>query len=56
MALADEGIDNLEKVVDTLIVIPNQNLFKVADEKTTFTDAFQMADEVLYAGVRASPN
>jgi cell division protein FtsZ len=52
MELADEGISNLEKVVDTLIVIPNQNLFKVADEKTTFTDAFQMADEVLYAGVR----
>ena len=52
MELADEGIDALAQVVDTLIVIPNQNLFKVADEKTTFTDAFQMADEVLYAGVR----
>jgi cell division protein FtsZ len=52
MVLADEGIDALAQVVDTLIVIPNQNLFKVADEKTTFTDAFQMADEVLYAGVR----
>ena len=52
MALADQGIERLADVVDTLIVIPNQNLFKVADEKTTFTDAFQMADEVLYAGVR----
>lgn len=52
MQLADSGIDELKEVVDTLIVIPNQNLFRVANEKTTFTDAFQMADEVLYAGVR----
>ena len=49
--LADEGIDELHRHVDTLIVIPNQNLFRVANEKTTFADAFAMADEVLYSGV-----
>ncbi len=52
MHLAEEGIEELEQYVDTLIVIPNQNLFRVANEKTTFADAFQMADEVLYSGVR----
>merc|ERR1711965_1115541 len=51
MRLADSGIDELQKYVDTLIVIPNQNLFRVANERTTFADAFKMADDVLYAGV-----
>jgi cell division protein FtsZ len=48
---AEEGIAQLEKYVDTLLVIPNQNLFRVANEKTTFADAFAMADDVLRAGV-----
>jgi cell division protein FtsZ len=52
MAMADDGIVELEKYVDTLIIIPNQNLFKIANEKTTFADAFKMADDVLYSGVR----
>ena len=52
MRLAESGIEDLEQFVDTLIVIPNQNLFRVANEKTTFADAFHMADEVLYSGVR----
>ena len=51
MRLADEGIKELQKFVDTLIIIPNQNLFRVANEKTTFADAFAMADQVLYSGV-----
>ncbi|PCJ95069.1 MAG: cell division protein FtsZ [Hyphomicrobiales bacterium] len=51
MALADAGIEELQKHVDTLIVIPNQNLFRIANEKTTFADAFAMADQVLYSGV-----
>jgi cell division protein FtsZ len=51
MAIADAGIQELAKHVDTLIVIPNQNLFRVANEKTTFADAFAMADQVLYSGV-----
>jgi cell division protein FtsZ len=51
MRIADIGIDELHKSVDTLIVIPNQNLFRVANEKTTFADAFSMADQVLYSGV-----
>ena len=50
--VADAGIEELQKHVDTLIVIPNQNLFRVANEKTTFADAFSKADEVLYSGVR----
>ncbi len=50
--LADAGIEELERYVDTLIIIPNQNLFRVANEKTTFADAFKMADDVLYSGVR----
>ncbi len=52
MAQAEAGIEELEQYVDTLIVIPNQNLFRIANEKTTFADAFAMADEVLYSGVR----
>jgi len=51
MRLAEGGIAELQKVVDTLIIIPNQNLFRVANEKTTFADAFAMADQVLYSGV-----
>jgi len=51
MRLAEAGIAQLQKVVDTLLIIPNQNLFRVANEKTTFADAFAMADRVLYAGV-----
>lgn len=52
MSMADAGLAELQKSVDTLIVIPNQNLFRVANEKTTFQAAFQMADEVLHSGVR----
>lgn len=52
MRQAEEGIENLQKVVDTLIIIPNQNLFRLANERTTFTEAFQMADDVLYQGVK----
>lgn len=48
---AEAGIIELRKAVDTLIVIPNQNLFRIANEKTTFTDAFALADQVLYSGV-----
>ena len=51
MRLAEAGIVELQKVVDTLLIIPNQNLFRVAIEKTTFADAFAMADQVLYSGV-----
>ena len=51
MTIAEAGIQELAKNVDTLIVIPNQNLFRVANEKTTFADAFAMADQVLYSGV-----
>ena len=51
MRIAESGISELQKAVDTLIVIPNQNLFRVANEKTTFADAFAMADQVLYSGV-----
>jgi cell division protein FtsZ len=51
MRLAEGGIAELQKSVDTLIIIPNQNLFRVANEKTTFADAFAMADQVLYSGV-----
>jgi cell division protein FtsZ len=51
MRLAEGGIAELQKSVDTLIIIPNQNLFRVANERTTFADAFAMADQVLYSGV-----
>ena len=51
MRTAEAGIQELQASVDTLIVIPNQNLFRVANEKTTFADAFAMADQVLYSGV-----
>src|SRR5918995_2197196 len=51
MRLAESGIGELQQSVDTLIVIPNQNLVRVANEKTTFADAFAMADQVLYSGV-----
>ena len=53
MRLADAGIGELQRYVDTLIVIPNQNLFRVANEKTTFAEAFGMADQVLHSGVRS---
>ena len=52
MLVAEQGIQELHQFVDTLIVIPNQNLFRVASEETTFADAFGMADDVLHAGVR----
>jgi cell division protein FtsZ len=51
MRVAEQGIAELQKVVDTLLIIPNQNLFRVANEKTTFADAFAMADQVLFSGV-----
>jgi cell division protein FtsZ len=51
MRIADSGITELQKEVDTLIVIPNQNLFRIANAQTTFADAFAMADQVLYSGV-----
>ncbi|MGA3307825.1 MAG: cell division protein FtsZ [Xanthobacteraceae bacterium] len=51
MRVAEAGIAELQKCVDTLLIIPNQNLFRVANEKTTFADAFAMADQVLYSGV-----
>jgi len=51
MKTAEAGIEELQKNVDTLIVIPNQNLFRIATEQTTFADAFSMADQVLYSGV-----
>ncbi|MEX0304703.1 MAG: cell division protein FtsZ [Leisingera sp.] len=52
MRQAESGVESLQKVVDTLIIIPNQNLFRLANEKTTFTEAFSMADDVLYQGVK----
>jgi cell division protein FtsZ len=51
MRVAESGVEELQQAVDTLIVIPNQNLFRIANEKTTFADAFAMADQVLYSGV-----
>ena len=53
MTAAEDGLSALEATVDTLIVVPNQNLFLIADEKTTFAEAFRLADEVLYQGVRS---
>ena len=52
MRLAESGLKELQEYVDTLIIIPNQNLFRIANERTTFADAFKMADEVLHSGVR----
>ena len=52
MTLADSGIQELQSYVDTLIVIPNQNLFRIANEHTGFAEAFKLADDVLHAGVR----
>ena len=52
MRQAEDGVEALQKVVDTLIIIPNQNLFRIANEKTTFSDAFNLADDVLYQGVK----
>ena len=52
MRVAELGMEELQKYVDTLIVIPNQNLFRIADKNTTFLNAFKMADDVLHAGVR----
>ena len=52
MRQAEDGIEALQKVVDTLIIIPNQNLFRLANERTTFTEAFALADDVLYQGVK----
>lgn len=52
MKMAEQGLEEMQDYVDTLIVIPNQNLFRIANEKTTFAEAFQMADSVLQAGVR----
>ena len=52
MNIAEAGLEELQQYVDTLLIIPNQNLFRVANENTTFADAFKMADDVLYSGVR----
>ncbi|MBO6826021.1 MAG: cell division protein FtsZ, partial [Sneathiella sp.] len=52
MRIAEAGIEELQRYVDTLIIIPNQNLFRIANEKTTFADAFNLADDVLHSGVR----
>ncbi len=52
MRQAEQGVEELQKHVDTLIIIPNQNLFRLANEKTTFTEAFTLADDVLYQGVK----
>ena len=51
MQVAENGLAELKGNVDTLIIIPNQNLFKIANEKTTFAEAFKMADDVLYQGI-----
>jgi cell division protein FtsZ len=52
MRQAEAGVEELQKVVDTLIIIPNQNLFRLANERTTFAEAFSLADDVLYQGVK----
>ncbi len=51
MRIAEQGVEELKKVVDTLIVIPNQNLFRIANDRTTFAEAFVLADQVLYSGI-----
>ena len=51
METAEEGLKKLKETVDTMIVIPNQNLFRIANEKTTFAEAFKLADDVLYEGI-----
>ena len=52
MTFAEEGLAGIQKYVDTMIVVPNQNLFRIANDRTTFAEAFRMADDVLYSGVR----
>ncbi len=52
MQIAQSGLEQIRESVDTLIVVPNQNLFRIANERTTFADAFRLADDVLYSGVR----
>ena len=52
MKIADSGLERMRDAVDTMIVVPNQNLFRIANERTTFAEAFRMADDVLYSGVR----
>ena len=52
MGFAEEGLHSIQKYVDTMIVVPNQNLFRIANDRTTFSEAFRMADDVLYSGVR----
>ena len=52
MKIAETGLDKMRGSVDTMIVVPNQNLFRIANERTTFAEAFRMADDVLYSGVR----
>lgn len=52
MTIAEAGIEELRQFVDTMIVVPNQNLFRIANERTPFSEAFRMVDDVLYAGVR----
>ena len=52
MNTAEQGLKKMKDAVDTLIVVPNQNLFRIANERTTFAEAFRMADDVLYSGVR----
>ena len=53
MEIADQSLENFIKEVDSIIVIPNQNLFRIADENTTLSEAFRLADNVLYSGVRS---
>ncbi|MGB3627670.1 MAG: cell division protein FtsZ [Henriciella sp.] len=52
MTIAEGGLEKMRDAVDTMIVVPNQNLFRIANERTTFAEAFRMADDVLYSGVR----
>ncbi|MGH1422895.1 MAG: cell division protein FtsZ [Hyphomonas sp.] len=52
MSLAEKGLEDTQEHVDTMIVVPNQNLFRIANDRTTFAEAFRMADDVLYSGVR----